>query len=63
MHYINVCYDDEKVKEAILLPKGSAGRRQILLELENRGNYQHNVKVICVRVIKQRQTLAAESLP
>ena len=45
-HYLNSHTSEEKVRQAKLLPE-SPERNKILLELENRGNYKHNVKVIC----------------
>ena len=44
-HYINIHYNHEKVKRAMLCPTGSKERKIALLELENRGNFVHNVAV------------------
>lgn len=43
-HYTNLHTSEEKVKQALLVPEGPE-RNKLLLELENRGNYRHNVKV------------------
>ena len=45
-YYLNIHVDEEEVRKIRLMEVGSSERKTALMKLENRGNFQHNVKVV-----------------
>ena len=54
-HYISIHSSEEKVKSAILHPVKSKERKTALLEIENRGNFKHNVAVSIFFTLSYRE--------